>query len=74
VIVRLVGDCLFWAVLFKITKDAEIWATFFHGKVMYVLIVTKMGEIAYNLGDFFHQLIWSPWLQVLASSGDLLPR
>jgi hypothetical protein len=59
----------YWSIVFveqcyeKFSSSPDFWATFFQGK-SYVLILAKKG-LGFVLGDFFHKLIWSPWLYVI---------
>jgi hypothetical protein len=54
------GDSLLRVVILKITEIAlNFWTTFFMVFQGYALILAQnvLGNI---LGDFFHELIWSP--------------
>jgi hypothetical protein len=43
----------------KTVEIARIFAYFFYSrKIVYILMKNGLGNI---LGDFFHELIWSPW-------------
>jgi hypothetical protein len=48
----------FGQVIEKYRIIPDTLATIFRGKI-YVLMLTKNG-LGYILGDFFHQLVWSP--------------
>jgi hypothetical protein len=60
---RLFTSCRFFE---NYIRSPNVLATFFYGKITYVLISTENG-LGYILGDFFHKLIWSPWLGAVAS-------
>jgi hypothetical protein len=63
-----IGQLLNMGSFLKITEESLIWDYFFRGKSS-AFILTK-GGLCYKLGDFFHELIWSPCFQTISDQGD----
>jgi hypothetical protein len=59
-----IGDCLLWAVALKIKKVSHISVLLYHTVRFTPQLFTNNG-LGYNFGDFFHKLIWSPWLALV---------
>jgi hypothetical protein len=67
------GRLITLGISLKITEVAHVWGLLEHGKVVYVLILTR-NELGYILGVFPPKLIWVPCLVVVYGSGSEIIR
>jgi hypothetical protein len=56
---------LYFGQRFENYKSSLIFWLLYSAEKSYVLILAKNG-LGYILGDFFHKLIWSPWLEAFS--------
>jgi hypothetical protein len=54
-------DCLLWDGVLKVAKVADLGYFF---PPLRQCIKFDKNNLGYILGDFFHKLIWSPWLRI----------